>query len=207
LSTPEWKIIPWLEIPKDPKDNLLDLLLDMPGLLEDLDKMASCVDRIEKDRLRQDLVARCWVYDTQLRTWLAATSPSTGDCAQVYRQPEIDHVSYEDISLTYAFQTFWTACLLLYTTLRLASDPQATLPEYTDPQIYVHNITVTTPTLLNPSSGIYGQYIMILPFALALKYAESMAKQQDMLMKVTEGPQGEVVKGFLHRLDFLQNTR
>lgn len=205
LSTPEWKTIPWLETPKNQKDELLDILLDMPGLLEELDKISCCADRAEKERLQQDLVAKCWLYDTQLRAWLATVCPSSDACPQVYRRPDMDRITYEDIALTEALQTFWITCLLLYSTLRFVSDPQTTFPEHIDPQLYVYNIVSTTPILLTPSSGIYGQNLMILPFALALQYAESTAELQEMVSNVIEGPQGELVKGFLLRVDLPQH--
>jgi hypothetical protein len=201
----EWKSVPWLETQKNLKDHLLDILVNMPALLEDLDNMTACDDLTKKEALRRDLVARCWVYDRQLRAWLNSTCPSAENCAQTYQQTRIDTASLEDIGLTYAFQTFWKTCLLLYTTLRLASDLQTTLPDYTDPQIYVRNIALTTPTLLNPSAGIYGQHIMILPFALALQYSESANGQRDTLVRVMEGQQGDLVKGFLLRVNMLRD--
>jgi hypothetical protein len=202
LSTTEWKTIPWLETQKNLKDELLDILLDMPELLKDADRMALCTDKGDKNRLRQDAVAKCWIYDEQLRTWLAVVCPSSTGCAWECQQPNIGPISVEDIALAYALQTFWTACLLLYDTLRKASNPGVLLPEHTDPQIYVHNIVSTTPILLNPSSGMYGQHVMILPFALALQYAEATAKHREMVTKVMEGPQGELVKSLLLKVNF-----
>jgi hypothetical protein len=69
LATPEWKTVPWQSVPKDMKDILVDVLVELPGLVEDLDTMRSCVDQDERDILQRNLVARCWECDAQLMGW------------------------------------------------------------------------------------------------------------------------------------------
>lgn len=165
----------------------------MPGLLEDLDRMESCKDKEKQDRLRRELITKCWAHDEQLRAWMALLPPSPDICDRVCQRPETSPASVEDIALTSGLHNFWITCLLLYGTLRQASGPMATLPDRMDPQVYIHNLVSTAPILLNPRSGMYGQHVTILPFALALQYSESSAEQLGT-SKILEGPQGQLIR-------------
>lgn len=72
LGNPEWKSAPWQQIPKDLKDVLVDVLVDMPDLVVLYDAMVHFQDDpAHKERLRTELLARCWESDRQLEAWLA----------------------------------------------------------------------------------------------------------------------------------------
>ncbi|KAH6849623.1 hypothetical protein B0I37DRAFT_427174 [Chaetomium sp. MPI-CAGE-AT-0009] len=70
VHKPEWKTIPWTEVPKTRTDLLLDLLLDVPGVLQDYDRMVSYPDTAIRAKQRDALVARCWKLDEKLQCTL-----------------------------------------------------------------------------------------------------------------------------------------
>ncbi|KAH6616013.1 hypothetical protein B0J18DRAFT_294321 [Chaetomium sp. MPI-SDFR-AT-0129] len=73
LGNPEWKSAPWQQIPKDLKDVLVDVLVDMPDLVVLYDTMVHCQDNpSHKEHLRAELHARCWESDRHLEAWFAA---------------------------------------------------------------------------------------------------------------------------------------
>ncbi|KAK5064776.1 hypothetical protein LTR84_000610 [Exophiala bonariae] len=48
LSTLEWKTIPWSNHPKGPKDKLIDILIEIPGILEDMGALETLSTQPEK---------------------------------------------------------------------------------------------------------------------------------------------------------------
>ena len=56
LESPEWRTIPWLRNTKSVTDKLIDVLVDIPGYLEDLDDAGAEPDAARAEQLRHDLV-------------------------------------------------------------------------------------------------------------------------------------------------------
>ncbi|KAH6651042.1 hypothetical protein F5144DRAFT_589364 [Chaetomium tenue] len=73
LGAPEWKSIPWQKVPKDFKDILVDVLVDMPQLVEEFDNMRLCADATKRAALQVELEQKCWEHDQQLLAWLASS--------------------------------------------------------------------------------------------------------------------------------------
>ena len=201
LSSPEWKTIPWCEKPKNSRDLLLDILIDMPGLLEDLDALNECPSSQERQRLRQELIGKCWMYDALLLDWANSICPSQQPFGSSYQPPEDEIVSPQQLAHAHGLSLYWTTCLLLYSTLASASGSSSILlPERTDPRVYIGSIAKVVPVLLRAGSGMYGQHIAALPLGVALQFAmatDSMAHEQAMLVRNFEIPRGRVVNGFL----------
>ncbi|KAK4449056.1 hypothetical protein QBC34DRAFT_97714 [Podospora aff. communis PSN243] len=75
LSRSDWKTIPWSKAAKSSRDFLVDILVDIPGLLEQLDVIASCADPC----LRNTLAAKCLEHahdcERMLTAWLDTSCP------------------------------------------------------------------------------------------------------------------------------------
>lgn len=186
FSTPEWKNIPWQEIPKDLKDVLVDVLVDMPGLLEDLDDMQSCRKQSRQRKLRHELVQRCWEHERQLLDWLHLVCQELGSSthASATEPGEKDLVTH--LAVIHGMSLFWTTCIILYSTLRTASGPQAELPGRTDPMHYVRKLAEAISSLLRPSAGLYGKQSAALPLELALLYITDtfpLSEENETLLK------------------------
>jgi len=59
FGEPEWKTVPWLEIPKTPKDMLLDVYVEIPGLFETSDKIRGSPPGDIIGELIHHLVCKC----------------------------------------------------------------------------------------------------------------------------------------------------
>jgi hypothetical protein len=170
LSTPEWKSTPWKVIPKNLKDVLVDVLVDMPGLLEDFDDMQSSADADRKATLRLELLRKCWECDRDLRRWFALVCGADDPLEHGFPESRgRDIVTY--VAIIHGMSLFWTTCLVLYTTLRMASGPQTCLPERTEPRYYARRLAEAVAVLLQPSSGFYGLQSASLPLEIAWQHA------------------------------------
>ncbi|KAL2174082.1 uncharacterized protein P884DRAFT_250583 [Thermothelomyces heterothallicus CBS 202.75] len=174
LSTPEWKTIPWRAIPKDYKDILVDALVDIPGLVEDFDKMRLCAEEPRRSHLRLDLVRKCRILDRQLQTWvglLTRLGAKVGEhsCLDPTGKDLVTHVAQ-----VHGMSLYWAASLVLYTILRLVSGPRARLPEHADPPEHARNLVAAVAILLEPGSRLYGRQNAALPLEIAWQYADAL---------------------------------
>jgi hypothetical protein len=177
----------------------------MPGLLEDLDTLRSCLIPREKARLRQELLLKCWSYDDQLQSWAGFISPiaAADGLGLAYQPPpEAEPITQEQLASAHGLSLYWTTCLLLYSTLRLAYGifKADGLPERANPYPYIRNIANVVHVLLRPSAGMYGQHIAVFPMGIALQFAmtdKAMIGEQEMLVRNFEGRRGQAVNGFL----------
>jgi len=169
LSTPEWKSIPWEVIPKNLKDVLVDVLVDMPGLVQAFDEMQLCSDSAQQTTLRSSVVQKCWEHDRQLLTWsnlvFQGLKPGTQPCTDPL---SVDLVTR--IAQVHGMSLFWTTSLILYSILRMAAGPEEDLPGRTDPMHHAHQLVDAISILLQPTAGLYGQQSAALPLEVALQY-------------------------------------
>ncbi|KAL2371726.1 hypothetical protein RJ035_002320 [Blastomyces gilchristii] len=171
LSNPEWKNIPWSEIPKTPKDRLIDILVEMPTLLENLDISRACSDPEIQEFQRLDLLQTCWELEKELINWcmeLGITDPTYSlDAGQ-------SPFSLDYLAACHIMCLYWAICIILYSSLRILSCPQVVLPPQTDPRIYCGRIAKAMPLLLHPLSGAYGVHLASFPVAIALMYLNAV---------------------------------
>jgi hypothetical protein len=182
------------------KDILFDVLIDIPGLLEDLDNLRLCTDEGTVASMRQDLMQKCWDCDEQLLSWFSFLCADRDFCDFPLPQTQDGIVSVVEFARLEGMVLFWATCLVLYSTLRRpeVSSELTSLPERTHPQQYLGKLVEAIPLLLRPSAGLYGQDAAALPLALALTYTSgtaSSSKEHMLLMQNLDKMQGEVVAG------------
>ncbi|KAK1751951.1 Sterigmatocystin biosynthesis regulatory protein [Echria macrotheca] len=152
LDGPEWKTLPWQVIPKDLKDVLVDVLIDMPGLVEEFDRMRLCYDLEIREVLQARLLAKCWEHDCRLLEWLRLLQPfANHDSQQSKPKDLVIHVAQ-----VHGMSLFWVTGLVLYSTLRMLSKPETILPSRTDPILHAHHLVDAITILLHADSGLYG---------------------------------------------------
>ena len=163
--------------------------------------MRGCISSDGKEQLRSALIQKCWFYDEQLRAWAEAYYPTPLAFGLSCQPLTTTTPSLEQLIHAHCLSLYWTGCLLLYSTFKIATGAEAIyLPQRTDPRIYLRNIAKIIPVLLSHSTGVYGQHIAALPLGIALQYAmadDSMTNEQDILVRNFEGPRGHVLSGFL----------
>ncbi|KAJ3499083.1 hypothetical protein NLG97_g605 [Lecanicillium saksenae] len=143
LAEPVWKSVPWQRQEKSVKDKLLDILMDIPGLLEDLDVVKSIEDPPSKEIMRQRVLFACKRCHGQLTVW----EDEVGADLLVYDYiasglplpaPKTDI----DTALLQITSLYWVVGILLYSTIGLLKregppvqtpPPQDTQPSYLSP--------------------------------------------------------------------------
>ena len=119
LNSKGWRSVPWKSHPKSPQDKLLDVLGDLAGVLEDVDRMRHCEDNRKRSRARDHIARSCWDLDQQLQIWLAEVGTlkvfqSPGSHGDV-RGPN----GSEDFALAHLTILYWATCVLLYANFQL----------------------------------------------------------------------------------------
>ncbi|KAK3906041.1 Sterigmatocystin biosynthesis regulatory protein [Staphylotrichum tortipilum] len=174
LSTPEWKSIPWQAIPKNLKDVLVDVLVDMPGLVQAFDEMQLCAESNKQASLRLSLVKKCWEYDRQLLTWSSLVFREVNTGPQPCSEPlSVDLITR--IAQVHGMSLFWTTSLILYSILWTTAGPEEDLPQRTNPIHHAHQLADAISILLQPTAGLYGQQSAALPLEVALQYTTAFS--------------------------------
>ncbi|KAG9506415.1 hypothetical protein J7337_003398 [Fusarium musae] len=144
FDTPGWKSIPWSTVPKTPKDELVDILLEIPGLLEDLEREAA--DATQQESLHKQLQERCRICREDLRNWCN----SLGDASVSFAEELISipatqdsSLSPEDFAMAHLGMIYWATCSLLYQIM--ADDTTAWL--------YCRKVLLMVPFFQRPDMG------------------------------------------------------
>ncbi len=172
----------------------------MPALLEDMDTMSSCPDANRQRECRRQLVQECWRHESSLSRWRA----DVGIADPTY-QLDVDapSPSVDLLAAAHILCLYWSICIILYSTLRIASEAEAELPARADPRFYCRRIAETIPILLHPLSGIYGVHLANFPVALALTYLHAVdgslvtAEKRLFLDAMRRSGHGETVDRFV----------
>lgn len=173
LADPSWITVPWSEKPKSPKDELVDILVQIPGLLEDVealacrpDSRAGLVDRIRETYARIDADLAHW-KETRFPQDLPPSFNEHGD-----RTP-----TSADVLNAHLLTLFWTASLVTYRNIRRANDmapeifASAPLPESctkSSLDSYCQNIADVIGILFHPAAGIFASQFGMFPIACSL---------------------------------------
>ncbi|KAK6452272.1 (R)-2-hydroxyglutarate---pyruvate transhydrogenase [Trichoderma asperellum] len=70
LRMPEWTTIPWEQHPKSPLDELFDIVLQLPALLEQMDRIVHLQATLARRTQAQELLHHCLIVEAQFRHWL-----------------------------------------------------------------------------------------------------------------------------------------
>ncbi|KAK0615154.1 hypothetical protein B0T17DRAFT_619960 [Bombardia bombarda] len=173
LSSHQWKTIPFIHITKTPKDALLDIFVDCPGMLQDLDLVSAPSNG---DKLKMaDLLGECWRLDGELTRWLDHHAiPEKLDRIQV--AAIANPPTAREIVAVKVMTLYWTMCILVYSTLRQAV-PECqldTLPPRTEPRQYCRNIANVIEVLFHPIAGMFGMHCTPLPILTVISYLDSV---------------------------------
>jgi len=187
LAEPQWKTIPWKHIPKTPRDRLNDILVDLPGLFEEVDIVHACTDDpARQTTLREAVIAKCWSLESDLWNWRTTTGvPDPEFQVHVYghvHPTDVDNNSkpvpppppppptLERVAVLHILCLYWALRLLIYNTLRSVSLDPSALPERTNPRIYSRLIADAMKVIMNHESGLHGIHTSGLAAGISLMY-------------------------------------
>jgi len=172
----------------------------MPTLLEELDEMLDCTDAARQIELRHQLTRKCWAHEDALARWRTEVGVPDPE----YRINGALPPSMQLLAACYLICLYWSICILLYSTLRIASGPDPELLSQTDPMPYCRRIAEAVAVLLHPASGVYGMHLANFPTALALSYLHAVdgshiSIEKRMFLDAFNGPgHGTTVNRFVH---------
>ncbi|KAK7587931.1 hypothetical protein V3481_010621 [Fusarium oxysporum f. sp. vasinfectum] len=179
FNSPEWKSIPWSRISKSPKDKLVDILLEIPGLLEDLS--LGLTDQTQTHHsLREQLQARCHLCDIQLR-------PS-----------QVFNPSPEDFAIAHLSMIYWATCSMLCQIMHRTADD-----DDTDPWLYCHKILLMVPFFQRPDMGAIFINFLGFPVGRVISFLTRQveprtAELRELLQKIFQNQhQGSQLRAFL----------
>lgn len=167
--------MPWSEESKSPRDDLIDILVQIPALFEDIDVLAL---RAES---RGDMISRIrGTYasiDADLVKWRETKFPQDQLNALQARSNLIPTSS--NVWAAHLLTLFWTASLVTHNMMRVASAiaPEmwvdTTLPEAcsrSSLDSYCENIAGVVGVLFHPTAGIFGSQFALFPISCSLLY-------------------------------------
>ena len=205
FGSPEWKTIPWSLHPKSPKDQLLDVMVELPGLLEDVhdpDRMPNVPE--QRTFYLQRLEDRCWLYDSQLQTWSSTSGLATmafTDANINIEHDEHSRPSIEDFAIAHLGLLYLTTCCMLYYTMgHINEKRQLELPHRVDPMQYCRKIVMLIPYFQVPGMGACFMNMVCFPAAVATRFllsAENSDEELRMLQRSFRGRHGLKLRRFL----------
>ncbi|KAK2606308.1 hypothetical protein QQS21_003239 [Conoideocrella luteorostrata] len=196
LSASRWMTQPWELIPKSKMDEIVDILIEITGHIEDLDILrAHAGDVATADELRDTLVYRCM----QTYRTLVAWTETVGDALYAF-DPNVVGLPLptpstdEDYELLHLSIVYWITSLFLYSTWEFAlqqniqpsylttgvscidSPPHLDSPQ-SDTQIsdtssinYARRIAWSIHLFFAPGTGAWGANAALLPLGFALRF-------------------------------------
>lgn len=153
---PDWVTTPWARHPKAPFDRLLDILSQIPSLLQRLDHLLGLEPTVNRRLMAQDLLENClsvqgaleqWhgnvhqtTYSTQSPYWIPSPSSSPHHDAPPQQQqpPFTNALAFRDQLTSVTFLYYWAAQVLFYPSIELLSHAIFTpvVDAYSQAQIY-----------------------------------------------------------------------
>lgn len=127
---PEWVTIPWERHPKAPIDRLLDILSQIPSLLQRLNHILRLEPTMARRYMVQDLLENCLSVQAALEQWHVSLHRSTYQTQAAYwlnpdqssaQLPFSDVLSFRDDLTSLTFLYYWAAQVVFYPCLELLS--------------------------------------------------------------------------------------
>lgn len=167
LNNVEWKTVPWEKYPKTPKDMLLDILVGVPEILEDVDKLT---DDPANGELLASTVVKCMQLDAELKIWASHHS-------DLIYEPAVEEpvaFTFADLSTAYLTLFYWTTCLILYESMEAISALSPPTPptsiSYPPPRTFARRIALSVPYFFDSQRGVWGAVSVAFPMGYTLLY-------------------------------------
>lgn len=125
---PEWVTTPWERHPKAPLDRLLDILSQIPSLLQRVDHVLGLEPTMARRLLVQDVLENCLSVQAALEQWHASLHQSSYRSQSAYwispdqsaaQIPFTDPLSFRDSLTSVTFLYYWAAQVLFYPCINL----------------------------------------------------------------------------------------
>ncbi|UPX16407.1 uncharacterized protein EKO05_0006809 [Ascochyta rabiei] len=166
----QWKTIPWRGRFKSSSDTIIDILLEVPGILSELDYIDSLSpddECFDDSRLRT--IKKCWTAHCQLDTWFKNNSREV-HIAETEAPVPIEFANFGVASLSVRY---WAIATLLYQSLDRAlryslHDDLAPYVNRLHGRSFARLILRSVSWLFRRDNGVAGASTMSFPLGVAL---------------------------------------
>lgn len=194
LNSDRWKTIPWKTRRKSPKDKLTDIVLEIPGLLEDLNELMTSPPGEDF----RPLAKRILSIESNLERWHMQFSSS----------PPAKHQDGDDVKISRAhlMSTYWTIHLLLSDMLHLdvfSQDVQSCAQDMTETRASIIGLL---PRLINSQSGWFGKHVAVFPAGVALRSARTassssrVSNEEDTIAALWDSVESKPASAFMNTM-------
>ncbi|VUC20209.1 unnamed protein product [Clonostachys rosea] len=205
LSDPVWKTVPWTEHEKTPRDRLLDILVDLPAILEaidvaqvwkDADKKRTCFTFIVKGLLR--------LLDRMLE-WHDQHFSSLEEFPRYLDEQLPEVIKVGQLAAAHVMSLYWSMCVRAVTILHKLQPPGS--PRHPiDIDACCHDIVCTLRIFTHPSAGMFRQHITPFPMSTALLHLMMvepaiLRREREVLLREMGKPECDLVRMFILSLE------
>lgn len=194
----------------------MDILVEVPGIFEDIDTCEGLTDPEIKQEEYRRLVATCLGLHAQLQDWYNVLPPGQRyvDTSSLGNE---DERAIEELPDMYTILLYWATCLYLYNAMRVHSRrrPAGVPPFLPEGAMnlgqYISNMGRLLPFFFNPDAGKANLLLAAFPLGTALQFmlllkgqacGEDKLPTEDsmQLMTLFKKPEFEPVMSFLNSL-------
>lgn len=216
LADPQWQQIPWTYHPKDLRQKLLDVMIQLPAILAEFDaiKAVKCTS-IDTAKRRRHFFERCGRLHDEAESWLHILETAIGTHLYITVKDMIrPEFPLRYFSLAYTISIYWVFCLILHDTVRLALQEFpvshcAITPQDVDawcnPDPFALRIVNSASYFFQPNAGTFPSAMFSFPMGMtmnyfAYKYKGSHPQYLTVVQWFKQGKTGEIVGKFLRSL-------
>jgi hypothetical protein len=174
FNAEEWKTLPWKGRTKTSEDVLVDIICDIPELLEAVDRLQfEPMGTAEKEALQTRTLLKCWTLHFQLQSWASTEAnfihtPGHTDLFST--------VSFPNIDVACITVRYWLVSLFIYSCLDIASgidsatDYSLSHPDRPHPRPFARLISRSADYFLQERFGVTGLSAIWFPLGITLFY-------------------------------------
>jgi hypothetical protein len=201
LSDLRWKTVPWKYRAKSQKDTLLDILVNIPTLLEECDLLRSYEEMPSKLVSRQQLlIGKCWLCQKRLIHWY--------ENLILYKdlkpidKAESAAVENMDLGSVHLLTLYWSTCAILYGIWHEALGRKTKCPRRAYVVFYCRKIVRAISIFLDPAVGTFRAYLASFPLYVVMMHfhvwdPEERETEKTLLSDLFNRPEGIGMAKFL----------
>ncbi|CUS12718.1 unnamed protein product [Tuber aestivum] len=178
LASEEWRTIPWTNVRRVPVQDLQDLLLELPAILEDQDTLPRSA--------HPSLLRRCLDLRARLNAW---HENFTRNCPNPHYWLEFSALNidppvfptryqFSNVGVAHTCTFYWTNLIILYSTV-IGLTPTSEAPLVTIDEIYDlgAQICMSMEYYISPGKKSYGPVLSMYPLRIAAECFKRMGEK------------------------------
>jgi hypothetical protein len=202
LSDAAWKVLPWSNLKKPPKEFLLDILADVPSLFEVMETIAHCEERSHKAKYHDHLAKEYLRIEENLAQWHKKFKQLLVPLDQMI--PISGVVTPQILGTVHISTIYWAICIIIYGIVRkiLIQKKEVLDRREIDPSILCRNILKNIPIFLSPETGIFRVHLVTFPLSVATMYLallppKTMTRERALLEECLHNPACSTIRKLL----------